>query len=151
MTETCQLPLQQASSDEIHQILAHPTTVAIVGLSDKPDRDSYWVGAFLQQRGYRIIPINPSVSEILGQKAYARLEDVPGDLMADLEIVDIFRKPEAIPDIVASAIAIGAKTIWMQEGIVHNAAAETARAAGLKVVMSRCIMKELRKITPPGI
>jgi len=105
----------------------------VVGLSDKPDRDSYQVAAYLQERGYRIIPVNPAVREVLGEKAYARLQDVP----EPIDVVDVFRKPEAVPEIVDAAIAAGAKAVWLQEGVIHNAAAEKARAAGLQVVQNR--------------
>ena len=112
----------------------------MVGLSDKPERDSYRVAAYLQQQGYKIIPVNPLVTEVLGEKAFPSLREVKGPV----DIVDIFRKPEVVPQLVEEAIAGGAKTVWMQKGIVHNAAAERARAAGLKVVMSKCIMIEHR-------
>lgn len=140
MNTACELPLKNATPEEIRQLLASARTIAIVGLSDKPERDSFRVARYLQERGYRIIPVNPNLAEVLGQRAYARLRDVPGPV----DIVDIFRKPDAVPEIVEDAIAIGAKAIWMQEGIAHNAAADRARAAGLHVVMSRCIMKEHR-------
>lgn len=140
MNTACELPIKNATPEEIRQLLASARTIAIVGLSDKPERDSFRVARYLQERGYRIIPVNPNLAEVLGQRAYARLRDVPGPV----DIVDIFRKPDAVPEIVEDAIAIGAKAIWMQEGIAHNAAADRARAAGLHVVMSRCIMKEHR-------
>ena len=131
-------PLQNATPQEIRDILKTAKVVAVVGLSDKPDRDSYRVAAYLQKAGYRIIPINPAVKEVLGEKAYASLRDVP----EKVDLVDIFRKPDAVPEIVEDAISVGAKAVWMQEGIAHNAAAERARAAGLKVVMDRCTLKE---------
>jgi hypothetical protein len=118
-------------------------TVAVVGLSDNPDRDSHRVAAYLQQRGYRIIPINPNVTTVLGEPAYPRLRDVP----VPVEVVDIFRRPDAVPEIVEEAIAMGVRVIWMQEGIAHNAAADRARAAGLTVVMNKCMLKELRKLS----
>ena len=140
MSEACEMPLQNATPAEIRDILRAAKTVAVVGLSDKPDRDSYRVAEYLQRAGYRIIPINPAVASVLGEKAYAGLRDVP----EKIDLVDIFRKPDAVPGIVEDAIAVGAKVVWMQEGIAHNAAAERARAAGLKVVMSRCMLKEHR-------
>ncbi len=94
--------------------------------------------SYLQKHGYRIIPVNPAVSEVLGEKAYASLREVPDRI----DLVDIFRKPDAVPAIVEDAIAIGARAVWMQEGVVHNAAADTARAAGLQVVMNKCMLKE---------
>jgi len=96
----------------------------------------------MQSKGYRIIPVNPNESEILGEKAYPSLDQVP----EAIDIVDIFRRPEGVPEIVDAAIRIGAKGIWMQEGVVHNEAAARARAAGLEVVMDKCILKEHRKL-----
>lgn len=142
MKPACEIPIQNASSDEIQQILTRSKTIAMVGLSNHADRDSYRVAGYLQQHGYTIIPVNPNASEILGEKAWPSLRDVPGSV----DIVDIFRKSEAVPAMVEDAIAIGARVIWMQSGIVHNAAADTARAAGLKVVMSRCLMVEHRNL-----
>ena len=138
MSELCEFPEKNATSDEIRVILQSTRTIAVVGLSDKPDRDSYQVAAYLQQHGYRIIPVNPVLKEVLGEKAYATLQDV----LDPVDLVDIFRKPEAVPEIVDDAIAIGAKVVWMQEGVVHNAAADKARAAGLQVVMNKCMLKE---------
>jgi predicted CoA-binding protein len=138
MSEACEMPLQNATADEIRDILKTAKVIAVVGLSDKPDRDSHHVAAYMQRAGYRIIPVNPAVKEVLGEKAYASVRDVP----EKVDIVDIFRKPEAVPEVVEDAITAGAKVVWMQEGIAHNAAADRARAAGLKVVQSRCILKE---------
>lgn len=140
MSHACELPLTHATPDEIRQILATARTIAVVGLSDKPDRDSHRVAAYLQQAGYRIVPVNPNLASVLGEPAFASLREVP----VPVDVVDIFRKPEAVPAIVVDAIAIGARVIWMQDGIVHNAAAEQARAAGLRVVMSRCLLREHR-------
>jgi predicted CoA-binding protein len=125
-------------SDEIRDILTATKTVAVVGLSDNPERASYHVAAYLQGHGYRIIPVNPAVTEVLGERAYAGLRDVP----VPVDLVDVFRKSEAVPPIVEDAIAIGAKAVWMQEGVVHEEAAARARTAGLKVVMDRCTLKE---------
>ncbi len=138
MSEGCEIPLHNATSEEVRALLKDARTIAVVGLSDKPDRDSYHVAAYLQKHGYRIIPVNPAVSEMLGEKAYASLRDVP----EKIDVVDIFRRPDAVPAIVEDAIAIGARAVWMQEGIVHNAAADKARAAGLRVVMNKCMLKE---------
>lgn len=140
MNTACELPLQNATSEEIRRLLQQARTIAVVGLSDKPDRDSFRVAHYLKAHGYRIIPVNPNLTEVLGERACASLRDVP----EPVDIVDIFRKPEAVPAIVEDAIAIGAKAVWMQEGIAHNAAADRARAAGLQVVMSKCILKEHR-------
>ena len=125
---------------ETREILAGAKVIAVVGLSDKPDRDSYGVAAYLQRAGYRIVPVNPGAREVLGETSYPDLRDIP----FDVDIVDIFRKPEAVPEIVDAAIEIGAKAVWMQLGVVHEAAAAKARAAGLQVVMDRCIAVEHR-------
>ena len=106
-------------------------------------RPSNGVAAYLQRAGYRVIPVNPNESEVLGEKCYARLEDVP----EKIDVVDIFRRSECVPEIVESAIRVGAKTVWMQEGVVNQQAAERARAAGLEVVMDRCTLKEHRKLS----
>jgi predicted CoA-binding protein len=134
--QACEFPASNASNEEIDAILAGARTIAVVGLSDKPDRDSYRVAAYLQQHGYRIIPVNPAASEILGERACPELAAIPSEVSVD--VVDIFRKPELIPPIVDQAIARGAKVVWMQLGLAHNAAAVKARAAGLRVVMDRC-------------
>jgi predicted CoA-binding protein len=118
-------------------------TIAVVGLSSKRYRPSYGVAEYMQRAGYRIIPVNPHEKEVLGEKCYPSLEAVPGPV----DIVDIFRRAEFVPDIVAAAIRIGARSIWMQEGVVDEDAAKTARAAGLPVVMDRCILKEHRRMT----
>ncbi len=125
-------------NETITQILTTAKTVAVVGLSDKPERPSYGVAAYLQEQGYRIIPVNPHVTAVLGEKAYASLRDVP----VAVDVVDIFRKPEEVPSIVEDAIALGAKAVWMQEGVVNEEAAQKARDAGLAVVMDRCLKKE---------
>jgi hypothetical protein len=132
------MPEHNATPDEIRALLEGSRVIAVVGLSDKPDRDSHRVAAYLQWQGYRIIPVNPVVTEVLGEKAYASLQEVP----ERIDIVDVFRRPEAVPEIVEAAIAVGAKAVWMQEGIVHNEAAAKARAAGLQVVMNKCLLKE---------
>jgi predicted CoA-binding protein len=140
MSNLCELPRKNASSNEIGEILFRYKTVAIVGISDKEDRDSYIVGKYLIENGYTVIPVNPNITEFMGIKAYPSLLEIPGTV----DVVDIFRKPEAVPEIVEHAIKKGAKVIWMQKGIVNNAAAENARAHGLKVVMDRCMMVEHR-------
>lgn len=141
MSEACEFPRENATDDEVRQILADAKVVAVVGLSDKPDRDSHRVAAYLIEHGYRVVPVNPNVAEVLGRKAYPDLGSVPDRV----DVVDIFRKPEAVPEIVDAAIAAGAKVVWMQQGIVHNAAADKARAAGLHVVMNKCMMQEHRR------
>lgn len=136
----CEIPLENATPAEVRQILATARTVAVVGLSDRPDRDSHRVAAYLQEAGYRIIPVNPHLTTVLGEPACPNLRAVP----VPVDVVDIFRKPEAVPGIVEDAIAIGARVVWMQPGVVHNAAAERARQAGLTVVMNKCMMREHR-------
>ena len=126
----------------IAEILKSSRTIAVVGLSSNPMRPSNGVAAYLKRAGYRIIPVNPKETEVLGEKCYARLEDI----REKIDIVDIFRRPEYVPEVVDSAIRIGAKTVWMQEGVIHEAAAGRARQAGLEVVMDRCILKEHRKL-----
>ena len=133
-----------ADDAQMREILRTARTVAVVGLSDRPDRASHYVAAYLQRHGYRIIPVNPAVTEVLGETAYARLEDVP----EPIDVVDVFRRSDAVPEIVASAVAIRAKALWLQEGVVHEQAAAAARAAGLRVVMDRCVLKEHARLTP---
>jgi predicted CoA-binding protein len=124
------------------EILRKYRTIAVVGLSDNPMRPSHGVSQYMKGQGYKIIPVNPGHAQILGEKAYRSLEEIP----EPVEIVNIFRRSEMIPPIVDSAIAIGAKAVWMQEGIVHEEAAEKARAAGLEVVMDTCILKAHRRL-----
>ncbi len=138
--QSCEFPLSNASDREIDAVLAAARTIAVVGLSDKPDRDSYRVAAYLQAHGYRIVPVNPAAEAILGETSYPDLASIPGDIAID--VVDVFRKPEFVPAVVDAALARRARAVWMQLGIAHNAAAEKARAAGLAVVMDRCIKVE---------
>jgi len=145
---SCELPDIDVAPTEIDEILAQARTVAVVGVSDKPDRDSYRVAAYLQRHGVRIVPINPALGEVLGEKTYPDLASVPPEIAID--VVDIFRKPEFIPEIVEAAIARPAKVVWMQLGLAHNRAAERARAAGLTVVMNRCIKVEHARRHPDG-
>ncbi|MBI1896014.1 MAG: CoA-binding protein [Acidobacteria bacterium] len=126
----------------VFDVLHSARTIVVVGLSHKPFRASFGVSQYMQRAGYRIIPVNPFETEVLGEKAYARLEDVP----VAVDIVNIFRRPEYVPDIVESAIGIGAKAVWMQEGVIHEQAAQRAREAGLFVIQDRCILKEHLKI-----
>lgn len=122
----------------MRQILETARTIAVVGLSDKPDRESYKVAKYLQGHGYRIIPVNPMVDEVLGEQSYASVADIP----KPVDIVDVFRKPEAVPPIAQEAIDAGAGTLWLQLDVVNQEAAEKAKAAGLQVVMDRCIKIE---------
>ena len=123
-------------------ILGKYKTVAVVGLSSNSERPSHRVARYLKEQGYRIIPVNPRETEVLGERSYPDLCAVP----EPIEVVDIFRDPKAVPRVVAQAMYVGAKAVWMQEGIVHQAAAARARRAGIAVVMDRCMMKEHRRI-----
>ncbi len=127
-----------APDDPVTRILKTSRTIAVVGLSNRKFRPSHGVADYLKSVGYRIIPVNPLEKEVLGEKCYARLEDIP----EKIDIVDIFRRSEFVPDIVDAAIRIGGLAIWMQEGVIHHEAAERARRAGLLVVMNTCILKE---------
>jgi len=127
-------------SDPIFELLRTARTIAVVGLSDNPLRPSHGVAAYLQSQGYRIIPVNPEIRAALGEKAYPSLLDVP----EKIDIVDIFRRPEFVGEVVDQAIQLKVPTVWMQEEIVHEKAAQKARAAGIFVVMDRCILVEHR-------
>lgn len=124
------------------EILKSSRVVAVVGLSPKPDRPSYRVASYLKEQGYRIIPVNPQASEILGEVCYPDLASIP----EPIDVVDIFRRSEEVPAIVEEAIKIGAKAVWMQEGVINNQAAARAGEAGLLVVMDRCMLKEHQKL-----
>ena len=126
----------------IPELLRNSRTIAVVGLSGQRARPSYGVARYLQTAGYRILPVNPREGEVLGEKAYPDLDAV----REPIDIVNVFRRSEHVPEIVDAAIRVGAKAVWLQEGIVHQAAAEKARQAGLMVVMDRCIMKEHRRM-----
>jgi len=143
MDEVCEIPAFETTSDDIKNILNTIKTIAIVGLSPKEERDSNKVARYLLKEGYRIIPVNPKYQEILGLKSYPSLSVIP----EEIDVVDIFRKPSAVYEIVESAISKGAEVIWMQEGIVNNEAAKKAKNAGLRVVMNKCMMKEHIKMT----
>ena len=130
-----------AGSDAVAQILRGARTIAVVGLSSNPMRASHGVAEYLKAAGYRIIPVNPNESEVLGEKAYARLEDVP----EPVDIVDVFRRAEEVPGVAESAIRIGAKVLWMQLGIENAGAAEKTRAAGLVVMEDSCLMVEHKR------
>jgi predicted CoA-binding protein len=130
------------SNDAIADILKNYKTIAVVGLSSNPRRPSFTVTQYMQSVGYRIIPVNPNETEVLGERSYPRVEDIPKS--HPIEIVDVFRRSEHIPPVVDSAIAVGAKIIWMQQGIENQNAAAKARAAGLFVVEDACILIEHR-------
>jgi len=129
------------AADPILEILKNYKTIAVVGLSSNPARASYEVTEYMQSAGYKIIPVNPNETEVLGEKSFARLEDVAGKI----EIVNVFRRAEDVPPVVESAIRVGAKVVWMQLGIENAEAAERARAAGLMVVEDACVLVEHRR------
>ena len=130
--------------EEIKTILSTHNTVAVVGISPKPDRPSYIVATYLQSKGYRIIPVRPDGEVILGERVYRDLKEIPKEI--DIDIVDVFRKSEDVLPVVEEAIERGAKMVWMQEGVVNQDAAAKAEKAGLKVVMDRCIKKEHQRL-----
>jgi len=132
------------TQDAVRQSLAHCRTIAVVGLSPKPHRDSFRVAQYMQDHGFRIVPINPNANEVLGEKAYASLTEAAQH--ARIDMVNCFRNSEDIPPIAAEAIAIGAKSLWLQLGVVHDAAAQQATDAGLIVVQNLCLMVEHRQL-----
>jgi len=130
------------SDKEMKEILLSAKTVASVGLSSNQEKESYWIVSYLKEQGYRIIPVNPTATEILGEKAYPDLSSVP----EKVDVVQVFRKPEDVPPVVDEAIKIGAKVVWMQEGISHEESAQKARAAGLQVIMDACMRATHRRL-----
>jgi predicted CoA-binding protein len=141
---TSSAPALHPSDQQIRDLLRSAHTIAVVGLSSNRSRASYGVSHYMQSAGYRIIPVNPNEREVLGEKAYARLEDVP----EKIDVVDVFRRSEFVLEVVDAAIRVGARAIWMQEGVADEAAAQRARAAGLFVVTDTCILKEHRRLLP---
>jgi len=129
------------STDPIGNILRDTKTIAVVGLSSNPVRPSFGVAQYLQSAGYRIIPVNPNEREVLGEKSYARLEDIP----ESVDVVDVFRRSEEVPPVAVSAVSIKAKVLWLQQGIEHAAAAAAAQSAGLLVVEDACLLVEHKK------
>lgn len=125
-------------TDRISELLKTSKTIAVVGLSSRRQRPSFGVAEYMQHAGYRIIPVNPQETEVLGEKSFARLED----LTEKVDIVNVFRQPQHVPEIAKSAVGIGARALWLQEGVIHHAAEEFARKAGLLVVSDVCILKE---------
>jgi len=140
---SCQLPDGNPPSREIKEILARCRTIAVVGLSPKEARDSNRVARYLMQEGYEVVPVNPGQSEILGNACYRSVADIP----FQVDMVDLFLNPTRIPPVVDQAIDKGVRAIWMQLGVVHNAAAQKARETGIQVVMNKCIMQEHKKLT----
>jgi predicted CoA-binding protein len=125
----------------IEKILREAQTVAVVGISDKPDRPSHVVAKYLKERGYRIVPVNPMIREVLGEKAYGSLSEIPGRI----DLVDVFRRSDDVPPIAEEAVRIGARFFWMQEGVASERACGILDAAGIPWVMDRCVKKELAK------
>ncbi len=133
--------MSASAQDPITELLKNARTIAVVGLSNSPLRPSYGVSAYMQGEGYRIIPVNPNLREaVLGEEPYAALTGVP----ERIDVVDIFRRSEFVPEVVDQAIQLGIAAIWMQEGVIHEEAAAKARKAGLFVIMDRCLLKEHR-------
>ena len=132
--------MQKFTETEMREIFKSSKVIAVVGLSPDEFRPSHGVASYLQRAGYRIIPVNPACPEVLGEKSYASLKDIP----EPIDIVDIFRRSEAVPELVEEAIIKGARIVWMQEGVVNETAARRAEQAGMKVIMDRCILKEHR-------
>ena len=144
----CELPAVRATPEQLRKVLADAKTIAVVGLSRNPDKASHAIAAYLQRNGYRVLPVNPQVEgQLLGERVYLNLREID----VPVDVVDVFRPSEDVPAIVDDAIAIKAKAVWLQEGIVHNAAAEKAKAAGLAVVMDRCMQKEHRAMSAGGL
>jgi predicted CoA-binding protein len=129
------------ATDEIGELLKRTKTIAVVGLSDSPLRPSYGVSAYMQSHGYKIVPVNPSIKGALGEKAVASL----GEIEEKIDMVDVFRRPEYVPELVDEAIRLKVAAIWLQEDVIHEEAAEKARKAGIFVVMDKCILKEHRR------
>jgi len=129
---------------ELRALLGEAHTIAVVGLSSKPGRPSLEVARYLQEHGYRIVPVNPRETEVLGEHAYPSLRDLPADLAID--VVDVFRRAEETPEVARDAVAIGAKVLWLQEGIVNEEAYRVADAAGLEVIMGVCIKKARQRL-----
>lgn len=129
--------------DRVLELLRKARTIAVVGLSNDTSKSSYEVSAYLQSRGYRVVPINPKLSEVLGEKAYPSLSEAAK--AEKMDIVDVFRRPDAVPEIVDEVLALGLPALWLQETVVHEEAAEKARRGGVVVVMDRCILKEHRR------
>jgi len=133
--------MKTTATDEIGELLKRTKTIAVVGLSDSPLRPSYGVSAYMQSHGYRIIPVNPSIKGALGEKAVASLAEIE----EKIDMVDVFRRPEYVPELVDEAIRLKVPAIWLQEDVIHEEAAEKARKAGIFVVMDKCVLKEHRR------
>jgi predicted CoA-binding protein len=146
--EVANMAFENPSRDEIKQILADCKNIAVVGLSENPEKTSHMVAKAMQERGYRIIPVNPTAAgkEILGETCYASLKDVP----EQVDLVNVFRRSEYTPEVAEEAVQVGARTLWLQLGIYNEEAAEIARRGGLNVIMDRCIKVEEAVLRPRG-
>jgi uncharacterized protein len=131
-------------TDPIHELLFRTKTIAVVGLSESPMRPSHGVSAYMQAHGYKIIPVNPQIEEALGEKSYPSLADIPPEIAKKIDLIDVFRRPEYVDEIVEEAIKLKVPAIWLQEDVINERAAEKARKAGIFVVMDLCILKEHR-------
>ena len=129
-------------SKQIAELLKTAKTIAVVGLTDSPARPSYSVSRYMKSQGYRIIPVNPNITEWMGEKAYASLLEIP----EKIDVVNVFRRPDAVPEVVEEAIKLKVPALWLQEGVIHEEAAEKARQAGIFVVMDKCILKEHMRV-----
>lgn len=134
------------SDRELRSILGEAETIAVVGLSGKPERESHRVAKFLQEHGYRIVPVNPNEEEVLGERAYDSLTEIPDPI----DVVDVFRRAEETPEVAREAVKIGAKVLWLQEGIVNDEARQVAEDAGLRVVMGICMRNTTRRLEGEG-
>lgn len=132
------------SDPELRSILGEARTVAVVGLSSNPSRPSYEIAEYLQSKGYRIVPVNPNETEVLGERAYPTLADIPEEI--EVDVVDVFRRAEQTPDVAQQAVARGAKVLWLQEGILNDEARQIGEAAGLSVVMGVCMRQESKRL-----
>lgn len=141
---TTPTPFQNPDQNAITDLLRRVRTVAVLGISPKVHRDSYRIAAYMQDYGWRIVPIRPGLSEVLGEKAYASLSEVPAELRAEIDVVDVFRAPEHLPEIVEECLALKLPALWLQLGVTHEAAASKARDGGMSVVMDRCIYVDYR-------
>jgi len=134
--------LSATEAERIAGLLKQSKTLAVVGLSDNPLRPSFGVSSYMQSQGYRIIPVNPNITEWMGEKAYASLLEIP----EKIDVVNVFRRPDAVPEVVEEAIKLKVPALWLQEGVIHEEAAEKARQAGIFVVMDKCILKEHMRV-----
>jgi predicted CoA-binding protein len=145
-TDRARPPAYLPSDAELRSILGDARTIAVVGLSSKPDRHSNEVASFLQERGYRIVPVNPNETEVLGERAYPTLEELPPEI--EVDVVDVFRRAEDTPPVAEQAVARGAKVLWLQDGIVNDDARRIAEDAGLTVIMGVCIQTTTKRVMP---